>query len=101
MKIARLQKFLYLSLAATLTAMAGCSGAGSSTSTGGSGSGGGSTSSGSNVAAISVNTGPTAGPPLNSPYIDGAFTSVTLCAPGARRIVRPLAAYLLILARRD
>lgn len=81
MKSARLQKFLYLSLAAALAAMAGCSGAGSSTNTGG--GGGGSTPSVSNVAAISVNTGPTAGPPLNSPYIDGAFTSVTLCAPGS------------------
>jgi hypothetical protein len=81
MKIARLQKFLYLSLAAALAAMTGCSGAGSSTNTGG--SGGGSTPSVSNVQAITVNTGPTAGPPLNSPYIDGAFTSVTLCAPGS------------------
>ena len=81
MKIARLQKLLYLSLAAALAAIAGCSGAGSSTSTGS--GGGGSTPSVSNVAAISVNTGPTAGPPLNSPYVDGAFTSVTLCAPGS------------------
>jgi len=35
------------------------------------------------VQAITVNTGPTAAAPLNSPYIDGAFTSVTVCAPGS------------------
>jgi len=35
------------------------------------------------VQAITVNTGPTAGPPYNDPYVDGAFTSVTVCVPGS------------------
>ncbi len=60
----------------------GCSGDSSVNNTGG-GGGGGSTSSTPNVQAITVNTGPSAAPPLNSPYIDGAFTSVTVCAPGS------------------
>jgi hypothetical protein len=75
----RLQRFLYLSLAGALAATAGCSGASIGGSTGG-GGGGGATA---NVQSISVTTGPTAAPPLNSPYINGAFTSVTLCAPGS------------------
>jgi len=76
---------LCLSLAGALAAAAGCGGGSSpsSSTSGGTGSGGGTTGSVSNVQAISVNTGPTAAPPLNSPYIDGAFTSVTLCAPGS------------------
>jgi hypothetical protein len=74
----RLQNFLYLGLAGALTATAGCSGSSSGGSVGG--GGGGSTA---NVQAISVTTGPTAGPPLNSPYINGAFTSVTICVPGS------------------
>lgn len=74
----RLQRFLFLSLAVVLAATVGCSGA----STGGStGSGGGGSTA--NVQSISVTTGPTAAPPLDSPYINGAFTSVTLCAPGS------------------
>ena len=40
-------------------------------------------SSGSNVQPITVNTGPAAGPPYNEPYVDGAFTSVTVCVPGS------------------
>jgi hypothetical protein len=79
MKRVRLQKFLYLSLAVALAATAGCSGTSNGSNTGG-GGGGGSTA---NVQAITVNTGPTAAPPLNSPYINGAFTSVTVCAPGS------------------
>ena len=79
MKRVRLQKFLYLSLAVALAATAGCSGTSNGSNTGG-GGGGGSTA---NVQAITVNTGPTAAPPLNSPYINGAFTSVTVCVPGS------------------
>jgi len=79
MKRARLQRFLYLSLAGALAAAGGCSGSSSGSSIGG-GGGGGSTA---NVQAITVNTGPTAAPPLNSPYINGAFTSVTVCVPGS------------------
>jgi hypothetical protein len=40
-------------------------------------------SSKSNVQPITVNTGPAAGPPYNEPYVDGAFTSVTVCVPGS------------------
>jgi hypothetical protein len=36
---------------------------------------------GSNVASITINSGPEAD--VGSPYIDGAFASVTLCAPGS------------------
>jgi len=72
-----LQGILAVSLVATLAATVGCSG----------GSSGGSTttqsSPPSNVQSITVNTGPTAGPPYNSPYVNGAFTSVTLCVPGS------------------
>jgi hypothetical protein len=78
MKRSRLQKFLYLSLAGALAATAGCSGYGTPTSTTTT-----TTSSTSNVQAITVNTGPSAAPPLNAPYIDGAFTSVTVCVPGS------------------
>lgn len=41
------------------------------------------TSSGSNVQPITVNGGPDAGPPDNNPYVDAAFTSVTVCVPGS------------------
>jgi hypothetical protein len=71
MKRERLQAVLSLILAATLAATAGCSGSGSS---GGGGGGGGSPS---NVEAITVNSGPGGG------YINGAFTSVTVCVPGS------------------
>jgi hypothetical protein len=40
-------------------------------------------SSVSNVEAISVNTGPATGAPYNQTYVDGAFTSVTVCIPGS------------------
>jgi len=79
MKRVRFQRFLYLSLTGAVAAATGCSGTSSRSNTGG-GGGGGSTA---NVQAITVNTGPTAAPPLNSPYINGAFTSVTVCAPAS------------------
>lgn len=77
MKRVHLHIFLSLGLAAALASTVGCSG----------GSSGSSTTSPapttSNVQAITVNTGPTAGPPYNEPYVDGAFTSVTVCVPGS------------------
>lgn len=85
MKSSLLRRLLLLGMAGALAAAAGCSGAGSSGSSsssgGGGGGGGGNTTD--NVQAIVVNTGPAAGPPANSPYINGAFTSVTVCVPGS------------------
>jgi Protein of unknown function (DUF3443) len=75
---ARLQAPLSFILAAALAATAGCSG--SKTSSSGSGGSGGSAS---NVQAITVNSGPAAGPPTNFSYVNGAFTSVTVCVPGS------------------
>jgi len=82
---ARMQRLLFLGLAGALAATAGCGGSRSSTSisiSSGGGGGGGSSSS-SNVLAITVNTGPDAGPPNNSPSINTAFASVTVCVPGS------------------
>jgi hypothetical protein len=59
-------------------ATAGCGGSSSPVTS----SGGGSTTA-NNVQTITVNTGPTAGPPINSPAINEAFTSVSVCAPGS------------------
>lgn len=78
MKRERLQRLLYLSLAAVLAAMTGCSGGGNSTT-----AGGGSVSKTSNVQSFTVNSGPAAAPPLNAPYVNGGFTSVTVCVPGS------------------
>jgi hypothetical protein len=80
MKRAPLERTLFLILLGALAAATGCSSAGSSSTTT---TGGGTGSTTSNVQAITVNTGPTAAPPVNSPYINGAFTSVTVCAPGS------------------
>lgn len=74
MKSARLQRLLSLGLAGTWGVMVGCGG-GSSTITPTTPTA--PTSPGSNVQSITVNTGPTAN------YIDGAFTSVTVCVPGS------------------
>lgn len=41
------------------------------------------TTPGSNVLAITVNAGPTSALGPNSNYVDGAFTSVTVCVPGS------------------
>lgn len=84
MKRVHLHGFLSLSLAGALALAVGCGGGGGSSNSGGGGGGGtGSGSPTSNVQAITVNTGPTAGPPYNDPYVDGAFTSVTVCVPGS------------------
>src|SRR6266478_5629779 len=80
MKRARRHEFLALLLAGILTTTVGCGG-GSSTGTSSGSSG--STPAVNNVQTITVNTGPTAGPPINSPAINEAFTSVTVCAPGS------------------
>lgn len=87
----RLQTFLHLSLAGALIATAGCSGASNGGSTGGGGGGG----SIANVQSISVTTGPSAGPPISSPYINGAFTSVTLCAPGSTSTCQTISGVLV------
>src|SRR5260370_9145603 len=79
MKPARRHEFFSLLLAGILAATAGCGGSSRSSSTS---SGGGSTAV-NNVQTITVNTGPTAGPPINSPAINEPFTSVTVCAPGS------------------
>jgi hypothetical protein len=79
MKPARLHEFFSILLAGILAATAGCGGSSRSSSTS---SGGGSTTV-NNLQTITVNTGPTAGPPINSPAINEPFTSVTVCAPGS------------------
>ncbi len=81
---AHLHGFLTICLAGALAATMGCGGGSSSSTTTGSGGGGtGPGSPVSNTQSISVNTGPTAAAPFNSPYVDGAFTSLTLCVPGS------------------
>ena len=78
MKRERLQRLLYLSLAAVLAAMTGCSGGGNQHYRG--------WRLGfhdSNVQSFTVNSGPAAAPPLNAPYVNGGFTSVTVCVPGS------------------
>src|ERR1700746_4058478 len=73
------REFLSLFFAGILTTTVGCGGSSTTTSSGG---GGGSTTA-NNVQTITVDTGPTAGPPINSPAINEAFTSVSVCAPGS------------------
>src|SRR5580658_3932989 len=69
-----------MSLAAALMVAAGCSGGSSpSSGNGGSGNGGGGGGSTSNVQAITVTLEPVPG----AGYVDGAFTSVTVCVPGS------------------
>ena len=76
MKRAHKHEFLFVILAAALVTTAGCSGAATGgTTTGGTTAGGGTTTS--NTQTITVNTGPTGN------YVDGAFTSVTICVPGS------------------
>ena len=71
--------FLSSSLVVASMLTFGCGGAGSSLSEPSQPS----TTSGSNVQAISVNPGPAAALGPNYYYDDGAFTSVTVCAPGS------------------
>src|ERR1700746_3327212 len=76
---ARAHDSLWALLAGILMATAGCGGSSSP----GTSSGGGSTTAANNVQSNTVKPGPTAGPPINSPAINEAFTSVSVCAPGS------------------
>ncbi|MGB2656217.1 MAG: DUF3443 family protein, partial [Candidatus Acidiferrum sp.] len=73
MRRTRLRNFLFVSALCALATTAGCSGSGTGTSIT---SGGGGTTT-ANTQTITVNTGPTQN------YVDGAFTSVTVCVPGS------------------
>ncbi|HKV25501.1 MAG TPA: DUF3443 domain-containing protein [Candidatus Acidoferrum sp.] len=70
------QKFMLAILGVGALVLSGCSGTSSKSSMGSGGNGGGG-GTGSNDLAITVNTGPTGN------YVDGAFTSVMVCAPGS------------------
>jgi hypothetical protein len=94
MKSMRLQGFLTLSLAGALAVTAGCGGS-SASSTSGNGGGIGLGTAPSNVQSITVNTGPSAAPPIDAPYIDGAFTSVTICVPGSTTSCQTLSGILV------
>src|SRR6201981_3884375 len=85
------REFLSLFFAGILTTTVGCGGSSTTTSSGG---GGGSTPP-NNVQTITVNTGPTAGPPINSPAINEAFTSVTVCAPGSTSTCQTISGILV------
>jgi hypothetical protein len=78
MKRARVCELLSLGLAAAFTMTVGCGGGSKSTTSTTTPS-----TSVSNVQAITVNSGPGAGPPNNYFYANGAFTSVTVCMPGS------------------
>jgi hypothetical protein len=80
MNPAPLRIFFSVLFSGIFVATVGCGGSGSSSTSSGSS---GSTPAVNNVQTITVNTGPTAGPPINSPAINEAFTSVTVCAPGS------------------
>ena len=69
--------FLLLSLVAASIAVFGCGGSTVSPSSGTS------PAATLNVQAISVNTGPSSALGPNFNYVDGAFTSVTVCVPGS------------------
>jgi Protein of unknown function (DUF3443) len=70
-----------LLLAGILASSAGCGGSSRSSATTSSGGGGSTTVN--NVQTVTVNTGPTAAPPISSPAINEPFTSITVCAPGS------------------
>lgn len=79
-------RFYFAILAAAIITSAGCGGgshAAGNTTVGGGGGGNGGGGAGSNVQAITVNTGPTAAPPTNEVSVDSAFTSVKVCSPGS------------------
>ncbi len=68
------RQFTAVALSAFLVALVGCGSAQTTSSTSGGGTGSGT----GNVAAISVDGGPS-----SEPYANGAFTSVTICVPGS------------------
>jgi hypothetical protein len=70
-------------LLATLLLVSGCGGSSVSTSSTGTSTGSTGSSSGSNVLSISVNGGPTASQVDGATYVNGAFASATICAPGS------------------
>jgi Protein of unknown function (DUF3443) len=73
-------------LLAALIGMLGvtaCGGGGGSLANGGSGGGGGTTPTGSNVQAITVDSGPPEVASSNQPAINTAYTAVTVCSPGS------------------
>src|ERR1700728_2649720 len=70
-------------LLATVFLVSGCGGSGASSSSTGTSTGSSRSSSGSNVLAISVNGGPTASQVDGATYVNGAFASATICAPGS------------------
>jgi Protein of unknown function (DUF3443) len=74
------RKLSSLSLAFCLVLLASCGGGGKDTLAGGSGNGQVIASAASNVASITVDTGPAGGP---SGIFNTAYVSVTLCAPGS------------------
>jgi len=75
------RSFLPPILLAALVLVSGCGGSVTTSSTSSTGTTG--SSSGSNVMAISVNGGPTAGELNGSLYPNGAFASATICSPGS------------------
>jgi hypothetical protein len=75
------RSFLPPILLAALVLVSGCGGSVTTSSTSSTGTTG--SSCGSNVMAISVNGGPTAGELNGSLYPNGAFASATICSPGS------------------
>ncbi len=80
----RLRRALLVLAAASFSVILGCGGSGSSSSTStGTGSGTGTTPpSGSNVQPIVVNAGVTSAKHNPPDYLNGIFTTVTVCVPG-------------------
>ena len=78
-----MRSFFLPILLATLLLVSGCGGSSVSTSTTGTSTGSSGSSSGSNVLSISVNGGPTASQLDGAIYVNGAFASATICAPGS------------------
>ena len=78
-----MRSFFLPILLATAFLVSGCGGSSVSSSSTGTSTGSSGSSSGSNVLAISVNGGPTASQVDGTTYVNGAFASATICAPGS------------------